>query len=45
MKKGKILIILIIAALMLLPACDSGKQEINVVHNGGSDFPIDKVSP
>ena len=45
MKKGKILIILLIAALMLLPACDSGKQEINVVHDGGSDFPIDKVSP
>ena len=45
MKKGKILIILLIAALMLLPACDSGKQEINVVHNGGSSFPIDKVSP
>ena len=45
MKKGRILIILVIAVLMLLPACDSGKQEINVVHNGGSDFPIDKVSP
>ena len=45
MKKGKILIVLVIAALMLLPACDSGKQEINVVHDGGSDFPLDKVSP